>query len=161
MEGVWEDVIKDCYKIDNGIKHKGNERFYYNPDGYPLKDSNKEQEYQKSFLKKVEDELVRREFNASGGTRNKNIWDFMSAICQYSYILSYSFLPQKYNPDNVTVENWQSLGTISLPDLSVAVLADAVDSIARVWFRVWRRYETWVRDREKEKKEPGKEIKQP
>ena len=147
MEGVWEDVIKDCYKIDNGIKHKGNERFYYDEKGYPSRDSNKEQEYQSSFLKKVEDELVRREFSASGGTRNKNVWDFMSAVCQYSYILSYSFLPQKYNPDNVTLENWQSLGTISLPDLNVVVLADAIDSIARVWFRVWRRYENWKRDR--------------
>ena len=61
-----------------------------------------------------------------------------------------AFFPQQYNPDNVTLENWQSLGTISFPDLSVAVLADAIDSIARVWFRVWRRYESWKEIENKE-----------
>jgi hypothetical protein len=155
MEKAWEDEMEGYYKID-----RGNERFFYDPGGYPLRDSSHEREYQSSFLKKVGDELGSREFLISWGGENKNVWDFMVAVCQHSYLLAYCFFPQQYNPGNVTLENWQSLGTISFPDFSVAVLADAIDSIARVWFRVWRRYENWVRDK-KGKKELGKQLKQP
>jgi len=141
MEKAWEDEMEHYYRVD-----EGNERFFYDPGGYPLRKSGKDREYQSSFLKKVDDELGKRKFDTAWGGKNKNVWDFMDAVCHYSYLLSYCFLPQQYNPDNVTVENWQSLGTISFPDLSVAVLADAVDSIARVWFRVWRRYKNWKKE---------------
>ena len=142
VEKAWEDEMEGYYKID-----RSNGRFFYDPGGYPLRDSSHDREYQLSFLKKVGDELGGREFLISWGGENKNVWDFMVAVCQHSYLLAYCFFPQQYNPGDVTLKNWQSLGTISFPDLSVAVLADAIDSIARVWFRVWRRYENWKRDR--------------
>jgi hypothetical protein len=158
MEKEWDDKIEHCYKID-----EKNERFSYNPDGYPLLSN--DQEYQKSFLKKVEDELRGRKFDTLFGTGNNNVWDFMNAVCQHSYLLSYRFIPEGYDQKSVTADNWQSLGTISFPDLSVAVLADAIDSIARVWLRPWARYEKWVREwekgkKDKEKKEPEKQLTQ-
>jgi len=147
MEGAWDNEIEHYYKID-----KGNERFFYDQYGYPLMDSDKDQEYQSSYLKKVEDELSRREFTESFGTGNKNVWDFMKATCQHSYLLSYRFLPPECNPTNVTLENWKSSGSIKFEELSVAVLSDAIDSIARILFRVWRRYMRW----EKEQREKAK-----
>ena len=36
-----------------------------------------------------------------------------------------------------------------IPTQNSVALADAIDSISRVWFRVWRRYEVW----EKKKKQ--------
>jgi hypothetical protein len=141
MEGAWDDEIERYYKID-----RGNERFFYDQHGYPLGDSGKDQEYQSSYLKKVEDELSKREFTESFGTGNKNVWDFMKAICQHSYLLSYCFLPSEYSPTNVTLGNWKSLGSIKFEELSVAILTDAIDSIARILFRVWRRYEKWEKE---------------
>lgn len=146
MEGEWDDEIERYYKID-----ASNERFFYDQYGYPLKDSSKDQEYQSSYLKTVDDELSKREFTESFGTGNKNVWDFMSAICQHSYLLSHYFLPPQYDHTNVTLGNWQSLGSISFEELSVAVLADAIDSIARIWFRVWRRYEKWEKEQRSRK----------
>ncbi len=140
MEGEWDETIRQHYLIDDD-----NERFFYDPDGYPLRDSSNDQEYQSSFLKRVDDVLQDRKFFISWGARNKNVWDFMSAICQYSYLLSYCFIPQEYDHTSVTRENWQSLGSISFEELSVAVFADAIDSIARVWLRVWRKYIKWER----------------
>ena len=140
IEGEWEDMIRRFYRID-----QDNDRFYYDPDGYPLKNPSSEQEYQSSFLSRVEDILRDRKFIVSWGANNKNVWDFMSAICQHSYLLSYCFIPPPYDHTNVATANWQSLGLISFENLSVAVLSDAIDSIARAWLRVWRRYVKWER----------------
>jgi hypothetical protein len=149
IEGKWDDIIRRYYRID-----EDNDRFFYDPDGYPLRaleDSRIDQEYQASFLKTVEDVLRDRKFVISWGAKNSNVWDFMSAICQYSYLLSYRFIPEQYNHTNVTLTNWQSLGLISFDDFSVAALSDAIDSIARVWFRVWRKYLKWERKQRAEK----------
>ena len=139
MEEEWDDVIRRSYRID-----ESNERFFYNPDGYPLlKDSSSGQVYQSSFLKAVDDVLGDRKFIVSWGAKNSNVWDFMRAVCQHSYLLSYCFLPPQYDHTSITLGNWQSLGSISFEELSVAVFADAIDSVARVWFRIWRRYIKW------------------
>ena len=140
IEGEWDDMIRRHYLIDDD-----NERFFYNPGGYPLRDSDTDQEYKSSFLKTVDDVLRDRKFFISWGAKNNNVWDFMSAICQYSYLLSYYFIAEQYDHTNVTMANWESLGGISFDECSVAVLSDAIDSIARVWFRVWRRYLKWER----------------
>jgi hypothetical protein len=145
IEGEWEKMIKLCYQID-----ENNERFFYDPVGYPLKEPSKEQEYQSSPLKKVSELLDNREFLISWGGDNQNVWDFMSAICEHSYLLSYCFIPEQYTHTNVTLANWQSLSPTSPPlsfeDYSVAVLSDAIDSIARIWLRVWRRYMIWEKE---------------
>ena len=148
MEKEWDKEIQKFYRLD-----KRNERFFYDPRGYPLMKPGKEGEYGSSYLKKVEDELSKRIYTESAagffGTGNKNVWDFMNAICQHSYLLSYYFLPEQYDHTNVkSKDDWKSLGGLSFADLSVAVLADAVDSIARVWFRAWRRYAVWTEEQE-------------
>ena len=149
IEAKWENLIRRYYLIDDD-----NDRFFYDPEGYPLraKGSNIDHEYQLSLLKTVDDALRDRKFRIGWGSKNSNVWDFMSAICQYSYLLSYRFIPEKYNHTNVTSTNWQSLGSISFDDFSVAVLSDAIDSTARVWFRVWRKYMKWERRARAKKK---------
>jgi hypothetical protein len=138
IEGQWDKTIKKYYPIDSD-----NERFFYDADGYPRRDSKKEQAYKSSFLKAVDDELKQREFLVTWGSGNSNVWDFMTAICQYSYLLSYEFIPEKHDHKSVTKQNWRSLGKIKFDELSVAVFSDAIDSIARVWLRVWRKYLEW------------------
>jgi len=146
IEGEWDDMIRRHYQID-----ENNERFLYTPSGYPLRDLSIDSEYQSSFLKRVDDVLRDRRFIMSWGAKNNNVWDFMSAICQHSYLLSYCFIPEQYDHTNVTSENWRSLGSLSFDKFSVAVLSDAIDSIARVWFRVWRRYLKWERQQRAKK----------
>jgi hypothetical protein len=140
IEEKWDDMIKKHYNID-----KSQDRFYYDRYGFPLRNMDRDAAYQESYLKKVEDQLVRRPFRIGYGGENSNTWDFMSAVCQYSYLMSYSFFPQQYNHNNVNSDNWQTLGgDMTFERMSVTVLADAIDSISRVWFRLWRRYRKWV-----------------
>ena len=135
MEDSWDKEIRKHYKLD-----ETNERFFYNPSGYPLRDLTQDDEYRSFFLKTVEDRLSRRDFLIGFGEGNNNTWDFIKAICQHSYLLSYEFIPEGYDHTNVDRSNWDTLGNISFSDLTLAVLSDAIDSIAWLWFRVWRRY---------------------
>jgi hypothetical protein len=43
------------------------------------------------------------------------------------------------------MKNWRSLPMSSMPfdKLSPLVFSDAVDAIARIWLRVWRKYNGW------------------
>lgn len=138
IEGIWEKEIKKVHSID-----EANERFFYQPNGYPLRQN--ENQFQSSFLAQVEAELANRKFQITWGTGNNNTLDYMTALCQYSYLLSYELFPSGYDETSVTLANWQGLPgqNISFEQLSVTVLSDAVDSIARVWLRVWRRYLKW------------------
>ena len=138
MEKEWDDDIRRYYKID-----ADNERFFYDEHGYPLRNLRKTRKYESSFLKRVDNKISQRKFILSYGKQNQDVWDFMSAVCQHSYLLSYCFLPEEWNHANVTLRNWKSRGNIGFEELSVAVFSDAIDSIARIWFRVWRRYEIW------------------
>jgi hypothetical protein len=138
LEKVWDDEIRKYYLLD-----KANDRFFYDPAGYPLFNKEKKQLYKESFLKKIEDNLRTRKFSVSFGPKNGNVWDFMNAICENSYLLSYLFIPEGYDQTNVTSHNWKKLGSIDFEDVSVAVLSDAIDSIASVYFRIWRRYMKW------------------
>lgn len=141
LEKAWDDAIKEYYLLD-----EENKRFFYNPEGYPLFDKDNKEKYKESFLKKVEDNLKKRKFMLTWGANNGNVWDFMSAICQYSYLLSYTFIPEGYDHTNVTSHNWKKLGSISFEDVSITVLSDAIDSIAKVYLRVWRKYERWLKE---------------
>ena len=149
MENEWDKEVREFYRVD-----EKNERFFYDPRGYPLMKTGKDREYESSYLKKVEDELSNRVYEESAdgffGTGNKNVRCFMEAICQHSYLLSYYFVSEQHDHRNVkSKDDWKSLGDLCFEELSVAVLADAIDSIARIWFRAWRRYVRW-----EEKPEP-------
>jgi len=145
LEKVWDDEIRKYYRLN-----EQETRFLYDTKGYPkpAKDLTDDESYKNSFLKAVDDELDTRKYKHSFGTGNKNVWDFMNAICHNSYLISYRFFPPGYGPDNVTTQNWKTLAPdFSLHEVSTAALADAIDSISRVWFRVWRRYEKWAKKR--------------
>lgn len=140
IEKEWDDLIRKHYEIDNS-----HNRFLYDPHGYPLRRENMNAEYQTSYLKEVEDNLETRSFRIGYGGENSSTWDFIDAICQYSYLMAYTFFPTVYNHHNVTTANWKSLGgTMTFERMSIAVLTDAIESIAHVWFRIWRRYRRWA-----------------
>jgi hypothetical protein len=142
MEKVWDDEINTYYKLNTQKT-----RFLFDPTGYPKPavDFTTDPSYQQSFLKAVADGLAKRKFDFSFGGGNNNVWDFMNAVCHNSYLVSYRFFPPQYEPDTVTMKNWKDLAVpaLSINQLSAAVLADAIDSIVRVWFRIWRRYKEW------------------
>lgn len=138
IEAEWEDLIEKNYEID-----KDRNRFRYDKDGYPLQIN---QVNLPSPLTTVLADMSTRKFITSYGANNKNVWDFMSALCQYSYLLSYTLFPEAIDPITVTPGNCTSLGTIKFDDVTAGVLSDAIDSIARVWLRVWRRYIKWEKE---------------
>ena len=138
IEKQWDDEIRNHYQLD-----RPNQRFFYNPEGYPLRTTAGDNAYQNSFLSEVENDMASRPFRISWGGNNKNVWDFMTALCQHSYLLSYAFIPPQFNHTHVNRGNWDQLGNVSFRDLSITVLTDAIDSIARIWFKVWRKYAKW------------------
>jgi len=131
------------------VINKISERFLYNPDGYPLFVKESQQDYTNSFLKEVAQQLAERKFTVGWGRGNNNVWDFMSALCQYSYLMAYAFIPEGIREEDVTRDNWDNLTgqTVTFRVLSMAAFCDAIDSIARIWFRVWRKYVRWERKR--------------
>jgi hypothetical protein len=142
IEGLWEHEVRDHFEIDYR-----NERFFYNRDSYPLRRD--KLGYSDTVLKAAEDELAGRAFASGWGSDNGSVLEYMQAVCQYSYLASYSFIPPQYDHTSVTLDTWQALEGQQLPyqEMSVAAIADAVDSVARIWFRVWRRYALWLKDR--------------
>lgn len=142
VEGVWEKDIEKSFEIDYA-----NERFYYNPHSYPLLKN--ESFFNTSYLKKVEEDMMVRKFVLDWGKDNSNVLDYINSVCQYSYLMSYGFAPEQYNESNVTSDNWRRLNgqVLMFEDLSVAFLSDAIDSISRIWFHVWRRYMKWIENR--------------
>lgn len=140
IEKKWDDVIRRHFRIDSSHK-----RFLYDSNGFPLRRMDRDAEYQGSYLKQVENNLAARPFRIGYGSGNGNTWDFMSAICQYSYLMAYTFIPSQHNHNTVTAGNWETLGgALAFDIMSVAVLSDTIDSISRVWFRIWRRYRKWA-----------------
>jgi hypothetical protein len=144
MEGVWDKEILSYYRVS-----AQGTRFLYDADGFPLMKSDPAiaEAYKCSFLKAVDDEITSREFSLGFGSGNaKKVWDFMDAICHNSYLVSYRFFPPGKGPGNVKADNWRDLSSPTLPleKLSVAVLADAIDSILRVWFFTWDKFMDWL-----------------
>jgi hypothetical protein len=139
IEQAWENEILGYYCFD-----KDTGRFAVDRQGSLLRKEGKEEAYRSSYLTAVDQDLNTRDFSVGFGPKNGNVWDFMNAVCQYSHKLSYAFLPKQRGDAGITAGNWRSLGNVTFEEMSVAVLSDAVDSIARVWFRVWRRYSRWA-----------------
>lgn len=146
IEGLWEHAVEAHYQID-----EENERFLYGPSGQPLKQNNPVENFEDTVLAKVQDDLAGRPFRKGWGGDNNNVWDFMTAVCQHSYLMAYALIPQGQTPDTVTAANLDGLNAdVPLDEWSEAVLADAVDAIARVWLRIWQRYKKWERKQEED-----------
>ncbi len=135
IEKKWEDQVSKSYKID-----KDNNRFFYDPDGYPLQLSPTD------FVKAVEDDVATRKYIHGWGGNNENTWDFMSAISQYSYLFSYFLIPETFQntqpmKDFMEQTEWGR----DFDRYSTMIFGDAIDSIARIWLRVWIKYRKWAK----------------
>ena len=137
IESEWDKQVRKSYRVD-----VDNNRFYYDPEGYPLKDK------MTPLMQAVEDDLVNREYLHTWGTGNKNTWDYMSAISEYSYLMAYHLIPAAFDEKSLTKEIYKSSEAYAqLEDYSRVILCDAVDSIARIWLHVWARYRSWAKGR--------------
>ena len=154
LEDRWDNAIVKHYLID-----EKDERFLYDLDGYPARNLSAEEDYESSFLRTLDDSLTSRKFSKNFGSKNDNVWDFMSAICQHSYLMSYCMIPQDSDYKKVTPQELENLKSPSLDEVSVAALADAIDSISRVWLRVWQRYLKWELDKSKSEGESNSKSK--
>ncbi len=140
IEEQWDDQVRSSYLID-----EDNERFFYDPEGYPLK-----QAEMTDLMKYVEEELVSREFVWSWGTGCNNTWDYMSGISQYSYLMSYRLVPADHVPDEISKNLYMDSDAYKdhFLEYSKVILGDAVESIAKIWLHAWVRDRDWFRDTE-------------
>ncbi len=162
LEEAWEKKVIASCKRD--MTDDCNPRFVYDEKGYP---SIIENEFRGSYLEKVQQEMIKRplgSINSFFTSSNSNVWDFMTAVCQNSYLLSYYFFDpaEIIDPEQAVFEEWLTHHITQFEDLSLTVLADAIDSIARIWLKIWRRYVDWEEKKikEEEEKREQKENKQ-
>lgn len=150
IEKDWEDQIKKSYKID-----MDNARFFYDPEGYPLKS----EKGLTPLLEKVEQNVEDRKYSHTWAEGNGNTWDYMSAVTQYSYLMSYKMIPEGYD-ETITKAQYETLeGWTNREELSRVILMDTIDSIARVWLHVWIKYRVWIKEKRKSaKKEATKQT---
>ena len=141
IEQEWDDQVRASYLID-----EDNERFFYDPEGYPLKSEQGLSE----LMKYVEDELESREFIWSWGSGCNNTWDYMSGISQYSYLMAYRLVPGDHIPAEISKALYMESDAYKehFLEYSKVILADAVESIAKVWLHAWVRYRDWFRGTE-------------
>lgn len=134
IETQWDNQVKKSYKVDTA-----NQRFYYDPQGYPLVDKIT------PLMQQVEDDVKNREFVYTWGTGNKSTWDYMSAVSQYSYLMAYHMIPSTYD-ESLTKAQYKTTPEWARLDAdSRIILSDAIDSIARIWLHVWVRYQDWAK----------------
>lgn len=135
IESLWDNQVKKSYEIDTD-----NNRFFYAPDGYPL------HKKPTALIKAIEKDIVEREFIYSWGSGNSNTWDFISAVSEYSYLMSYKMLPKEYDENTLTKELYKKSEAFkSFEEDSRYIFSDAIDSIAKTWLHVWARYRDWAK----------------
>ena len=130
---AWERDVRLSYKVD-----VPNQRFFYDRYGYPKKEAKVA-----PLIRKVEEEILTRKINKAWGGENNNLYDYMRAVTQRSYLMSYEMFPADFSDmgwrDYKKTEVYQK----HFEDYSAMVLADAIVSIARAWFRVWLDFHDW------------------
>lgn len=142
IEAQWENQVKKCYRID-----KDNERFFYDPDGYPLAN-----EKMSDLMKTVEENIITRPFVYAWGSGISSAREYMEAVTQYSFLLAQEMVPTDVG--NVNWTDYQETEAVKDFDkYSAMILTDAIDSIARAWLHVWIRYREWGPD--KSRKDTG------
>ncbi|TES95860.1 hypothetical protein E3J85_01645 [Patescibacteria group bacterium] len=169
MEKYWDDEIKKFYDFD---KKRG--VFDYDIDGAPelIKDEKKQKQFSKSFLYDVIAELSKRKWTLKKakskladqkvlGENNKKVYDYVKAVCFVSYLISTDFIP-----DDVPEDKYQKIKILEDPkyknklnQISVNVLADAIDSISLVWLLTWDKYNKLKEEVEEKRELIGKEGK--
>lgn len=155
FEEEWEKQIKNSYHIDID-----NERFFYNPEGYPLA-----LDTMTPLIKAVEEKVITRPFNYSWGNAS-GTREYAQAIGQYSYMLAQEMVPESVGNATSMTQYKKSEAYAHFEEYSAMLMADAVDSIARAWLHVWVRYRNWGPDHAlvnaaaEEKKKAKKEAKE-
>lgn len=140
VESQWESAVKKSYIID-----EDNERFFYDPNGYPLK-----ADKMKSLMTLVEEKILSRPFVYNWGNSDYSTWDYMSAVTEYSYLLAYEMFPRDFEDMGWTAYK-KTPAAARFEEYSSKLMADAIDSIARAWLHVWIRYRLWGPDKSKAK----------
>ncbi len=140
VESQWESAVKKSYIID-----EDNERFFYDPNGYPLK-----ADKMKSLMTLVEEKILSRPFVYNWGNSDYSTWDYMSAVTEYSYLLAYEMFPRDFEDMGWTAYK-KTPAAARFEEYSSKLMTDAIDSIARAWLHVWIRYRLWGPDKSKAK----------
>lgn len=140
IEEQWDNRVRASYQLD-----EANNRFFYDPAGYPLVNGSLD-----PLMKAVETDLVKREFIWDWGKGCGNTWDYMSGVSQYSYLMAYRLVPADRPASEITKKWYMTTEayTEHFDEYSTIILSDAVDSIAKVWLHAWVRYRSWLRGRE-------------
>jgi hypothetical protein len=133
MEKHWEDEIKNDYSllVDPARKDK---QFELDRYGFP------KEKALGTLLSEVNDDLENRRFLVGYGAKNNNVWDYMVDVCYYSYILSTELIPLSANV-GITKSQYILKYHQKFLDSTAAILGDAIDSLARIWLDVWKKYE--------------------
>ena len=141
IEEQWDKQVSDSYEIDDA-----NERFFYDPEGYPLP---KEKTPLIAYVEKglVDRKFIWEWFGQDWDYSCKNTWDYMSGISQYSYLMAYKLVPEFDKPENISTAKYKKTEAYleHFEEYSRIILADAVESIAKVWLHAWVRYRDWAR----------------
>lgn len=153
MEAYWDSEIEKYYSFD---KPRG--VFDYDIEGAPeIAEGADIEAFKKSILGGVFAELSARSWKltqasvrAGGaalfGKGNKKVYDYVKAVCYASYLISTDFIGE-----DVPEKDYKKLKILSDPaykkrldEISVNVLADAVDSIAMIWLVTWDKYKELI-----------------
>ena len=140
IEDEWDKMVRESYLID-----EPNNRFFYDKDGYPLK-----QQELSPLMQYVEEDLEKREFYWPWGAGCGNTWDYMSGITQYSYLMAYELVPAYRPPQEISKDYYMQTEAYQehFLEYSKLIMGDAVESIAKIWLHAWGRYRDWFRDHE-------------
>ncbi|MBI9050364.1 MAG: hypothetical protein JEZ00_13155 [Anaerolineaceae bacterium] len=139
IEKKWDVEVVKYYAID-----RPNQRFLYDPAGFPLLVS--DATYPQSILKSVDDELAQRHFQVGYGAGNDNVLEYMHSISRYTYLLSYAYLPEGFTLNQLDHNTLQVPQGMPFREMSLISLADAVDAVARIWLHDVRRFIRWERE---------------
>ena len=145
---AWECAVRCSYKID-----LPNERFFYDRYGYP-----KKADKVSLLLRKVEEEILKREFVSGWGSKNSNLYDYMRAVTQRSYLMSYEMVPADLGDLGWKDYKGTEIFKKHFVEYSVMILSDAIDSIARAWLNVWMDFHNWNPYKKAQELYNGKEI---
>lgn len=153
MEEYWDKEIEKFYEFD-----KKRKVFDYDVDGAPELKGMKRDSFKESFLYDVLKVLSKRKWNPSDekkvlGKNNKKVYDYIKSVCFVSYLVSTDFIPEMPTKEYKKIKILEDdKYKDKLYELSVHVLADAIDSIALVWLLTWDSYNK-LEEKVKKKKE--------
>lgn len=134
MEELWEKQVKEHCKFEPGLG--GDMRFILDEEGNPATKSG----FQESVLDKTLKELEKRKFSLSFGSENQNVWDYVTDICFFSFLASKKLIPLTENIGQLSAKKFRENYLEEFKKLSIRILSDCIDSIARVWLHVWSEY---------------------